>query len=233
MAKLESTPYRVFYLINCPENTPDFRFLWNLDSVNDGKGNCTNKYTSLIATMKVPNDFSSVVVEATEVTECRTYNEELGTSSSQTEYKSYPPMPWDDIEDGIVEIINKSYDREDRKERRDHQIRYADSIQSLFEDPDRIKLSVDNEGYPTVEVTGLPYLYNAIREELASVKVTFDPRVNDYKYTMNSGSDYYEPVEATVSEIHNYIRQSKRYDEARNVIEKLFEFDYYDDDWDD
>ena len=237
MAMLETNPYRVFYLINCPENTPDFRFIWGLD-VDRTENSQTNRYTSIVATMKIPNDFSSVVVEAMDVTEYRMYNKELDTTSEQTSYKSYPPMPWNDIDDHIVELINNKYDKEDKDNcygsRRKRQTDYADRIQALFEDPDNIKLTVDKYGNPKVEVKGLPYLYTVGKNDTVSVTIDSNPYKSDYTYTIDTGSDYYDPFTFNGSELSNYIYQSKRYDKARSTIEKLFGFDYYyDDEWDD
>ena len=232
MAMLETTPYRVFYLINCPENTPDFRFIWGLD-VDRTEDTQTSKYTSIVATMNVPNDFSSVVVEAMDVTEYRFFNSELGTRSEQTSYKSCPPMPWNDIDERIVNLVERMYERSDNEGygRRERQIDYADSIQKLFENPNSIKLSVDERGNPKVEVHGLPYLYTAGRPDTASVVIDSSLYSNDYVYTIDMGSDYYNPVTFTGNELHDHIYKSKKYEEVRETMKKLLDLDY--DDWDD
>ena len=233
MAMLEVTPYRVFYLINCPENTPDFRFIWGLD-VDRTDDSQTNRYTSIVALMEEPNDFSSVVVEATDVVDTRTYNKS-GTTTEQTSYRSYPRMPWNDIDDKLVDLINSMYDRSDSEGcgRRQRQIDYADGIQKLFEDPESLKLSVDENGYPRIEVHGLPYLYTAGRPDKASVVIDGSMCSNDYKYTIDMGSDYYELMTFTGNELHNHIYQSKRYDEVRETMKRLLGLDYDYDDWDD
>lgn len=233
MAMLEVTPYRVFYLINCPENTPDFRFIWGLD-VDRTEDSQTNRYTSIVAFMEEPNNFSSVVVEATDVVETRTLNRS-GTTKEQTSYKSHPRMPWNDIDDRLVNLINSMYERSGSEGygRRQRQIDYADGIQRLIEDPESLKLSVDESGYPRVEVRGLPYLYTAGRPDKVSVVIDSRTYQNDYTYTIDMGSDYYEPVTFTGSELHNHIYQSKKYEEVRETMKKLLGLDYDYDDWDD
>ena len=234
MAMLETTPYRVFYLINCPENTPDFRFIWGLD-VERTSDTQINRYTSIVATMKVPNDFSSVVVEAMDITEYRVLDSESGTRSDQKSYKSYSPMPWNDMDEKIVSLIEGMYERSDNEGygRRERQIAYADSIQRLFESPDSIRLSVDEHGNPKVEVHGLPYLYKAGKSDEASVVIDGSVNPNDYTYTIDMGSDYYKPVTFTGRELHGHIYQSIKYDEVVYTMKRLLGLDYEYDDWDD
>lgn len=238
MAMLESTPYRVYYLINCPENTPDFRFIWGLDVDRtadvDGPGSCqTNRYTSVVATLKDPNDFSSAVVEAMDVIEMRMYNRELDIMSEQTSYQTYPVMPWNDIDQRIVDMIDAFYAKDDNKGRRKRQVDYADRIQELFENPESVKVSIDDHGHPHVDIRGLPYLYTGGRSECAIVSIKSDPYMNDYEYTIDMGSSYYEPVTFTGVELHNYISQSKKYQEIDKVMSELLGYDDSYDDWDD
>ena len=237
MPLLDTTPYRVFYLINCPENTPDFKSFWGIDvdRTNDSR---TNKYTTIVATMEIPNDFYSVVVRVMDVTEYVSFTDDSSIELERIDYKEYPPMPWNDMDERIVELINKSYDNAEDNgvNRRKRQIDYADSIQALIESPDSIKVSVDKNGCPKVEITGLPYLYGAAKHgNGANIRIVSNRYLSDYTYTIDTDSYCYEPIEFDGKELHRYISQSKKYAEVRSTIEKLFDFNYYDtdDDWDD
>ena len=222
--KLESTPYRVFYLINCPENTTNFRFLWNLDVERDDKGNQHNHYLSIVARMETEGDFSSVVVDT------ETVDEYFGPSGDRVDRVKHNPMPWDNLSDEVIELIYKFYDAKDQRDNRIRQISYADKIQNLLENQESVKVSVDSEGYPIVSVTGLPYLFTAGRSGDCSIEIKSDYHRTDYEFTIDLGRLDNKTYHLDNFSMNELYRKSELYDKLYKAIDDVLGINYYDDD---
>ena len=192
MAMLESTPYRVYYLINCPWNTYENRRLWDYKRSKEGD---LGVYTRIKAVMTKPNDFSSVIVKATGVSEV-----DCIIGENVTDYED---MPWYDISEDFIRIINNYYDREDNKGKRDQQIRYADRIEKLLTEHDSFKLTLDSRGFPRVEIRGLPYLNSDNALDETRVIIELNDEGTDYKYTISTGKD--SIIKTTGYKLHNIL----------------------------
>lgn len=213
MAMLESTPYRVYYLINCPWNTCGHRYIWDLKELADGE---LYYYTYIRAVMTKPNDFSSVIVKATGITDA------VMSDNGNYVYENssdYADMPWDDIDDGIVKVINDYYNDSRRVGYREQQIRFADKVEKLLTDSNSFKVVINSKGFPKVEVKGLPYLTMDPDLGDANVTLELDKFGNDYRYTIDTGLD--DIIEASGKELHQFIRDSKNYDKLQKSLAKL------------
>ena len=233
MPKLESTPQRVFYLINNGINTSDNRSLWDLKVTNETNvpvvvgtdtGNptralmnvLTSEYTEIISIKDDrDNTFSTTKVAVAKITDISRYDTETGAHDDKHIREELPPMKWDDIDNDIVRIINRYYDT--HREDRDQLIEYADGISCLTSDYST-GLFIDKDGLPSVEIHGLPLYSKDDDYYLDDVDITIRRMKydNDYEIII-SNDELEEDIDLTISDIRELLRTSSKFN-------KLIEF---------
>lgn len=217
MPILEDTKYRVYYLINngvC--DYPDSKFMWNPNYENQGTEDQINRY--IVIEAETDEKFMNVTVKAHEETKYLHKN--------KVEKARFRTMPWNDIDEDIIDIVNIFYSKRDNGDLRRRQISYADRIQRLFENPAAIDLKII-EGSPKVSITGLPYLFTAGRER--DFEISIEERYGtEFILTIDRGWGD-GPLEISLGQLSRVIRDSMAYSELLNVIEKhLGVYDYED-----
>ena len=115
MATLESTPQRVFFLINNVDKSEGNSTVWDMRITNNDE-DLTTEYMEIVAEKKPDDvDFTSVIVKATKVKEVVLSNPELGTIDRNLTREDLEPMYWNDIDDHIVKIVNNYYEADDSR----------------------------------------------------------------------------------------------------------------------
>ena len=218
MARLETTPQRVFYLINNFNNIQDNRSLWDMKVTrSDDDRTLTTEYTEIVAT-KDSNDreFESVKVRATKVKEITVTNQDNGTFDRDILRKELNPMSWDDIDEGIVGIINNYY--ESRDDLRERMINYADALSEFAAENSESDIRIDDNGIPEITIYGLPVDTNDSDEcDCFDITVKSVPSLNDYEIVITSDRSV---IAFTMTELKRLMDKSLEFDEILNYMRK-------------
>lgn len=221
MAKLESTPQRVFYLINNFNNVQGNRSLWDMNVTrSEDDRTITTEYTEIVATKKSDDiDFTSVTVRATNVKEVTVSNPELGTIDRNLSRNDLEPTYWDSIDDGIVDIINNYYDmNESNMDLRERMINYADAISDFVEDNITISPEVDDKGIVSITMYGLPVDTTDVDEsDEYDIVISSTPSLDDYEIDIRSDDS---DMSFTIKELKKLIDKSVELDEILNYMKK-------------
>ena len=221
MAKLESTPQRVFYLINNFNNVQGNRSLWDMNVTrSEDDRTITTEYTEIVATKKSDDiDFTSVTVRATNVKEVTVSNPELGTIDRNLSRNDLEPTYWDSIDDGIVDIINNYYDmNESNMDLRERMINYADAISDFVEDNITISPEVDDKGIVSITMYGLPVDTTDVDESNEyDITIRSTPSLDDYEIDIRSDDS---DMSFTIKELKKLIDKSVELDEILNYMKK-------------
>lgn len=213
MAMIESTPYRVYYLLNKSDNREVFNPInWNEPSSNSSDSD-DDKKVRIHARFGKNNDFYSVVVVSVIKSDDCMYDYYSSDYEDNTDYREFK---WDDIDEDIVEIVNRYYSR--RETDRARIIRYADRIQAMYENPSNISFVVDIDGRPRVAISGLPYVRD---NEVLDMDMTlstlnesyFNICINDHNPNYR-----YPSCSMTNDELREIIEKAKKYDQLRDRI---------------
>lgn len=216
MAMLESTPYRVFYLINKPD-MDDYHihiFNWNQyrGAVEDSDRSTIRR---IVAPMTKENDFYSVKVKV--LINDPDNPEVIG---DYVDYNREYTYDWNDIDDEIVYTVNNYYNQ--NSDARRELIGYADMIQALCENKESIKLSISSDGYPRLEVKGLPYIDEEKREVLS-----LDTAISQFKmiceYDLRIDEKGKESIYGRPSKLREMIAKAEKYDSMLTIISNFLD----------
>ena len=222
MAKLESTPQRVFFLINNFNNVEGNRSLWDMKVTrSDDNRTLTNKYTEIVAT-KDSNDreFTSVKVRATKVQEVTVTNQDTGTFDRNILHQELSPMSWDDIDEEIVGIVNNYYEsRDDLKvDLRERMINYADALSDFVSENPSSDTRIDENGIPEITIYGLPVdTVDSDECDCFDINVKSVPSLNDYEIEITSDCSV---LSFTITELKKLMDKSLELDEILNYMRK-------------
>ena len=218
MPELESTPYRVYYLVSSNSEYFD-----NIDLTE----NRTNDYETSISIKAVfgrMNDFNTVKLIVTTWVDSDS-SDLYDYYSDNTQYEEYN---WNDISEKVISIINDYYSTRDQEYQTI--IRYADMIQSLYEDSTSVSFDCSSHGQPRVLALGIPYIRDG--EVLStSIRLTAPSKyqlcisVDDHnpKYKNNSS------IRFTVDELREIMKKAEKYDKLRDRVLGIFDDpDYHD-----
>ena len=220
MAKLESTPYRVFYLINHSENRQVLsKMNWNAIASNSQDSDSSKKIT-IFSRMKTEGDFDTVEVVATITTDRYDY-----TYPSDDDYNRRV-FKWNDIDEDIVELVNKYYRTRSREY--DRAINYADMIESMFDKPENISFTVDYEGRPRLAVRGLPYIRDNKVLDLSITISSLSDSYYDICINDHDPSTKYSSESFTNNDLHEIVAKAKRYDQLRDRVMRVLDDPDYD-----
>lgn len=219
MAMLESTPYRVYYLLNTSDNNQVFNPV-NWDESDNSID--SDKKVIIHARFDKNNDFYSVVVVSVVKSESHTYDYYYVQEANE----DYRQCKWDDIDEDIVDIVNRYYSK--REKDRIRIIEYADRIQAMYENPDRISFTVGIDGQPRLSVTGLPYIRDGKVLDMDLTLSTLNESY--YNICLNDNNPEYKNSSCSVTndELREVIEKAKKYDQLRDRIIRMI--DYPDDD---
>lgn len=211
MAMLESTPYRVYYLIK--KNRRNFSGI----SLNDSPVNSDNSNDTKRASIRVlfneENNFDSVkLVFATRYENYNYYDD----------CSSYDEFKWNDIDDKVICLIRQYYD--DHEDEYSRIVRYADMIQAMYENPDNISFSVDYEGRPRLDVSELPYVSGGKVNDLSVTISTLSDCYYNICINNHDPDASYSSESFTNSELHDIVSKAKKYDSLRSLVGNLLDY---------
>ena len=219
MATLESTPQRVFFLINNVDKSEGNSTVWDMRITNNDE-DLTTEYMEIIAEKKPDDvDFTSVIVKATKVKEVVLSNPELGTIDRNLTREDLEPMYWNDIDDHIVKIVNNYYEADDsRRELRERLIDYADSMEEFVSYNVTNPPEIDENGLISFTLFRLP-LVTKDEEDDDEIDITVKSVESLDDYEIEITSDNSSTV-FTLKELNRLMDKSIMLDEILNYMKK-------------
>lgn len=214
MASLESTPQRVFYLINNFNNVQDNRSLWDMKVTRSEDGRTLiTEYTEIVAT-KDPDDmeFETVAVRVAKVKEVTVSNPDLGIIDRSFSRNELDPMEWNDIDGEIVGIVNNYYDSdESHRDLRERMVNYADAISEFVEENRDSDIKVDRNGLSEITIYGLP-VDTIDSDECYGYDITIksEPSLDDYEIEIRNEDSI---TSLTLKELNELIEKSHELDD--------------------
>lgn len=218
MAMLESTPYRVYYLLSTSDNNQAFNPInWN-ESCRDANDSDDRKVI-IRARFGKNNDFYSVVVASVIKSERRTYDYYSYGYEDNDDCRQFK---WDKIDEDIVDIVNRYYSK--REDDRTRIIEYADRIQAMYENPDNISFTVGIDGHPRLSVKGLPYIRDGKVLDM-DVKLS---TLNESYYNIclnDHNPEYrYHSCSFTNDDLREIIEKARKYDQLCDRIVRMIDY---------
>ena len=213
MPGLVSTPYRLYYLINndfVRGGNHKAKVVWRSRRTDDL---LKDEEVDLLLETEFddPNDFYSLRV--------RPYHDiatvYYSAKPSERRTEKLDSMPWDDLDQDIIDAISEVYEHMDQTNENYYRIvSYADFVQQFAEHPEEvISVSLGEDHLPRIEIDGLMRID---RPGISmGVKVEPNDTSNDFVFTINSGEDV---SKFTYGELKEYERKSSNYDGVCRLI---------------
>ena len=210
MAMLEDTPYRVYYLID--KNKDKFRRLRVTEPSLNSSISEDDEQISIRALLNTENKFDSVKLAVSHIYEDYTY-EYYNYDSHRPTYNEYM---WNNIDDKVVGIIKNYYQKHEDEYQRI--VKYADMIQAMYENPENISFTCDNEGRPRLVISGLPYINDG---EVCDISLTISGLNDTYYHICLNDRDSKSKLHSNSFDNHTLeelINKSSKYDQMKDGI---------------